>query len=111
MNFQYPFSPETPLGGWDYHSGKCLVAAKEMPPLRVGLFTMERDFGSDTAATTTCNLTLAGQRMAFALKAKGAPHLPAHLLPRGDPHRPARHRRDLPGRAGVALRGDVSGGD
>ena len=71
-NLQYPFNPEIPNGGWDYHSNKKIVEndTSDRSDLRVWLVSCENDFGTDVAADCMFNWTAANSRMAEALKAK-----------------------------------------
>ena len=84
VNLQYPYSPETPLGCWEYHGGKQLIkaAAKSwggpMSRLRVALYSMEEDFGNELPAETYHNWTLASHRMASELKKREQDVLHVH---------------------------------
>merc|ERR1712048_1455996 len=44
VNLGYPYNPEIPLSGWDYHSGKELIKNKDkVEGLRVLIFSHELD--------------------------------------------------------------------
>lgn len=59
-----------PLGAWDYHSGKALIANSPLKPLRIVLHVSEMDLGSDAPESGHHNWVLANQRTAAALRAK-----------------------------------------
>lgn len=84
VNQQYPLNPHSPLGAWDYHSGKELVANSEHKPLRICIYNMECDFGSTLAADTCRNLTEANRRMAAVLSKKGYAY--RHVFCKGAEH-------------------------
>lgn len=71
VNQQYPYNPETPRGGWEYHGGKELIASSPKKPIRVCLVNAERDLCWDLPEGTWHNWTLANTRMASILKQKG----------------------------------------
>jgi iron(III)-enterobactin esterase len=58
-----------PLGAWEYHSGKELIANSEKKPLRISLHVSDGDNGANTDGTH--NWVVANQRTAKALAAKG----------------------------------------
>jgi enterochelin esterase family protein len=60
-----------PLGAWDYHSGKALIANSDKKPLRVVLHVSELDNGHDAPESGHHNWVIANQRTAAALGAKG----------------------------------------
>ena len=60
-----------PLGAWEYHSSKALIASSPKKDLRVFLNVAENDLSSRDAESTHHNWVLANQRTAAALKAKG----------------------------------------
>ncbi len=60
-----------PLGAWEYHSSKQLIANAAVKPLRVFLNVNENDNGAGTAESTHHNWVLANQRMAAVKKSKG----------------------------------------
>lgn len=60
-----------PLGAWDYHSGKALVANSPIKPLRIFINANQNDNGATQAETSTRNWLSANRRMAAALKAQG----------------------------------------
>jgi enterochelin esterase family protein len=60
-----------PLGAWDYHSGKSLIANTPKQELRIFLNVNESDLGASDAESTHHNWVTANQRTAAALKAKG----------------------------------------
>lgn len=74
---QDPKAPESeayPLGAWEYHSSKQLIAADtsmKETQLRVFLNVNENDLRSNDAESTHHNWVMANQRTAAALKAKG----------------------------------------
>jgi enterochelin esterase-like enzyme len=60
-----------PLGAWEYHSGKSLIANAAQKPLRIFLHVSDMDLGHDAPESGHHNWLLANQRAAAALKAKG----------------------------------------
>ena len=60
-----------PLGAWDYHSGKSLIANSPKQELRIFLNVNESDLGASDPESTHHNWVMANQRTAAALKAKG----------------------------------------
>lgn len=60
-----------PLGAWEYHSGKKLIASSEKKPLRIFTHVAENDLNVGEAEETHYNWVIANRRMAAALKAKG----------------------------------------
>ena len=62
---------EYPLGAWEYHSGKKLVANSERKPLRIFIHASENDNGAKRPEESYHNWVMANQRMAEILKEKG----------------------------------------
>jgi enterochelin esterase-like enzyme len=60
-----------PLGAWEYHSGKELIANSEKKPLRISLHVSDGDNGATSPADGAHNWVVANQRTAKALAAKG----------------------------------------
>lgn len=60
-----------PLGAWEYHSSKKLIANSEKKPLRIFTHVSEFDNRAKDAEETYHNWVMANQRTAEALKAKG----------------------------------------
>lgn len=60
-----------PLGAWEYHSSKALIANAPKKPLRVFLEVGENDNRSTDPESTYHNWVMANRRTAAALKAKG----------------------------------------
>ena len=60
-----------PLGAWEYHSGKKLIANSEVKPLRIFLHASDRDLGWDAPESGHHNWVMANERTAAALAAKG----------------------------------------
>ena len=60
-----------PLGAWEYHSSKSLVANTPKKELRIFLNVNESDLGASDAESTHHNWVMANQRTAAALRAKG----------------------------------------
>lgn len=60
-----------PLGAWDYHSGKKLIAHSDKKPLRIFTHVSENDNGANQEEEGHHNWVLANQRTAEALNAKG----------------------------------------
>ena len=76
VNLGYPYNPEIPLQGWDYHSGKELIKNREkVQGLRVAVITCEFDLCYQSDETHCYNWTAAALRTAKALKEKGYPYL------------------------------------
>lgn len=72
VNLNYPYNPEAPLGGWDYHSGKELIKNKDkVEGLRVALFSNELDMWYQSDVKHNFNWVAASLRTAKALKEKG----------------------------------------
>jgi len=72
VNLNYPYNPEVPLGGWDYHSGKELIKNKDkVEGLRVAVFTNEFDMWYQSDVKHYFNWVAASLRLAKALKEKG----------------------------------------
>jgi iron(III)-enterobactin esterase len=68
VNQQWPASPETPHGAWEYH--ETLIPKNKRKPLRIWLEVSENDNGSTLDEASYHNWVMANQRMAAALKAK-----------------------------------------
>ena len=66
-----PEEQEYPLGAWEYHSGRALIAASPVKPLRVFLHVSENDNGANLPEDRTHNWVSANRRTAAALAAKG----------------------------------------
>jgi hypothetical protein len=60
-----------PLGAWEYHSSKSLIANSAKKELRIFLNVNQDDLGSSDPESTHHNWVMANQRTAAALKAKG----------------------------------------
>jgi iron(III)-enterobactin esterase len=60
-----------PLGAWEYHSSKALIANTPRKDLRIFLHVSEMDNGYNAAESGHHNWLLANQRAAAALAAKG----------------------------------------
>ena len=60
-----------PLGAWEYHSSKSLIANSAKKELRIFLNVNESDLRSTDAESTHHNWVMANRRTAAALKAKG----------------------------------------
>jgi iron(III)-enterobactin esterase len=60
-----------PLGAWEYHSSKALIANTPRKDLRIFLHVSEMDLGYNAAESGHHNWLLANQRAAAALAAKG----------------------------------------
>jgi enterochelin esterase-like enzyme len=71
QNTGQPESTVYPLGAWEYHSSKKLIAAAAQKPLRVFLNVNEFDLRSGDPESTYHNWVMANQRTAAALKEKG----------------------------------------
>jgi enterochelin esterase family protein len=71
QNSGQPESPLYPLGAWEYHSSKQLIANSEVKPLRIFLNVNENDLGAADPESTHHNWVMANQRTAAALKVKG----------------------------------------
>jgi len=68
----YPYNPEAPLQGWDYHSGRELIKNKDkVEGLRVVIVTNELDIWYQSDVKHHFNWTAAALRTAKALKEKG----------------------------------------
>jgi enterochelin esterase family protein len=59
-----------PLGAWEYHSGRALIAASEKKALRIFLNVNEDDLGANDPESTHHNWVMANERTAAALAAK-----------------------------------------
>ena len=66
-----PTEQDYPLGAWEFHSSKSLIANAPLKPLRISLEVGENDLGSKDPESGHHNWVLANQRTAAALKAKG----------------------------------------
>jgi enterochelin esterase family protein len=66
-----PEEAEYPLGAWEYHSSKALIANTSKKELRIFLNVNESDLRSTDAESTHHNWVMANQRTAAALKDKG----------------------------------------
>ena len=66
-----PEEAQFPLGAWEYHSSKQLIANSERKPLRIFLHASDHDNGWDQPESGHHNWLLAQQRTAAALAAKG----------------------------------------
>jgi len=62
---------EYPLGAWEYHSSKSLIANSARKELRIFLNVNESDLRSTDAESTHHNWVMANRRTAAALKSKG----------------------------------------
>lgn len=72
VNVGYPYDPEVPLHGWDYHSGKELIKSRDkVEGLRVVVVTNELDLCYQSDVKDSFNWTAAALRTAKALKEKG----------------------------------------
>eukprot|EP00746_Dinoflagellata_sp_MGD_P124846 gnl/MRDRNA2_/MRDRNA2_59485_c0_seq2.p1 gnl/MRDRNA2_/MRDRNA2_59485_c0~~gnl/MRDRNA2_/MRDRNA2_59485_c0_seq2.p1 ORF type:complete len:399 (+),score=42.41 gnl/MRDRNA2_/MRDRNA2_59485_c0_seq2:82-1278(+) len=72
VNLGYPYNPEIPLSGWDYHSGKELIKNREkVEGLRVAMITNELDLMFQMDEKYYFNWVAASLRTAKALKDKG----------------------------------------
>jgi enterochelin esterase family protein len=60
-----------PLGAWEYHSSKSLIANEAKKDIRTFLTVAENDLGSNDAESTHHNWVMANQRTAAAFEAKG----------------------------------------
>jgi enterochelin esterase-like enzyme len=60
-----------PLGAWEYHSSKSLIASEPKKDIRMFLTVTEKDLNSNDAEATHHNWVMANQRTAAALKGKG----------------------------------------
>jgi iron(III)-enterobactin esterase len=60
-----------PLGAWEYHSGKELIANSERKPLRISIHVSDGDNGASSPADGAHNWVVANERTAKALAAKG----------------------------------------
>jgi iron(III)-enterobactin esterase len=60
-----------PLGAWDYHSGKSLIATEPKKEIRTFLTVGENDLSANDPESTHHNWVMANQRTAAALKANG----------------------------------------
>ena len=66
-----PESVMYPLGAWEYHSSKKIIANSAVKPVRIFINVNENDLRSTDAESTNHNWVMANQRTAAALKAKG----------------------------------------
>jgi enterochelin esterase-like enzyme len=71
QNSGQPESTLYPLGAWEYHSSKQLIANSPVKPLRIFLNVNENDLGAGDAEGTHHNWVMANQRTTAALAAKG----------------------------------------
>jgi len=69
-----PEEKDYPLGAWEYHSGKKLIATSEKKPLRIFTHVSDRDLRFRDPEETYHNWVMAGKRTAAALEAKGYDH-------------------------------------
>jgi enterochelin esterase-like enzyme len=74
QNGGQPESAVYPLGAWEYHSSKRLIASAPLKPLRVFLNVNEFDLRYTDPESTFHNWVMANQRAAAALKDKGYHH-------------------------------------
>jgi len=66
-----PEEAEYPLGAWEYHSSKSLIANSAKKELRIFLNVNENDLRANDPESTYHNWVMANQRTAAALKSKG----------------------------------------
>lgn len=66
-----PESAMYPLGAWEYHSSKKIIANAPIKPVRIFINVNEHDLRSTDPESTSHNWVMANQRTAAALKAKG----------------------------------------
>lgn len=66
-----PEEAEYPLGAWEYHSGKKLIANSEKKPLRIFTHVSENDNRANDPEETYHNWVMANERTAAALLEKG----------------------------------------
>lgn len=66
-----PEEKEYPLGAWEYHSSKKLIATTPKKPLRIFTHVAENDNRAQDPEETYHNWVMANQRTAAALKAQG----------------------------------------
>lgn len=66
-----PEEKEFPLGAWEYHSSKKLIANSPKKPLRIFTHVSEQDLRANDAEETYHNWVMANNRTAAALKEKG----------------------------------------
>mmetsp|Transcript_145882 Transcript_145882/g.370511 ORF Transcript_145882/g.370511 Transcript_145882/m.370511 type:complete len:426 (-) Transcript_145882:113-1390(-) len=72
VNLGYPYNPQAPLQGWDYHSGKELIKNQgKVEGLRVVVVTNEFDLWYQSDVKYHFNWVAASLRTAKALKEKG----------------------------------------
>merc|ERR1719375_1615649 len=72
VNLGYPYNPQAPLQGWDYHSGKELIKNQDkVEGLRVVVITNEFDLWYHSDVKHNFNWVAASLRTAKALKEKG----------------------------------------
>jgi enterochelin esterase family protein len=60
-----------PLGAWDYHSGKALIATEPKKEIRTFLAVSENDLNANDPESTHHNWVMANERTAAAFKTKG----------------------------------------
>ena len=72
VNQQWPPTPETPHGAWEYHEN--LIPKSPRKPLRIWMHVGENDFRNRDEEATYHNWVMANQRMAAVLKAKRYPY-------------------------------------
>lgn len=66
-----PESAMYPLGAWEYHSSKKIIANSPILPVRIFINVNEHDLRSGDPESTYHNWVMANERTAAALKAKG----------------------------------------
>jgi len=72
VNLGYPYNPQVPLQGWDYHSGKELIKNQDkVEGLRVVIVSNELDLMYQMNVKHNFNWIAASLRTAKALKEKG----------------------------------------
>jgi hypothetical protein len=72
VNLGYPYNPQVPLQGWDYHSGKELIKNQDkVEGLRVVVVSNELDLWYQSDVKHNFNWIAASIRTAKALKEKG----------------------------------------
>jgi enterochelin esterase family protein len=77
-----------PLGAWEYHSSKSLIASSPKKELRIFLNVNESDLGASEPESTHHNWVMANQRTAAVLRAKGYHY--RYVFARGTGHCDAR---------------------
>jgi len=66
-----PEATEYPLGAWEYHSGRALIATEPKKDIRVFLTAAENDLNSNDPESTHHNWVMANERTAAALGESG----------------------------------------